>query len=153
MILTPKDMWICFKDVISEPPSLMIGNDVIERVNSFKLLGVWIQDNLKWNTRIEEITKKANKRLVYLRECRRANLSIKMGLTCHETKIRPVLEYAAAIWGGLPQYLNEEIENIQARSLRILGLPSESLLPLMQRRDNFAIREYKKNPQGCNTSM
>ena len=67
-----------------------------------------------------------------------------MGLTCYETKIRPVLEYAAAIWGGLPQYLNEEIENIQARSLRILGLSSESLLPLMQRRDNFAIREYEK---------
>ena len=36
-----------FKDVIPEPPSLMIGNNVIERVNSFKLLGVWIQDNLK----------------------------------------------------------------------------------------------------------
>ena len=75
-------MWICFKDVIPEPPSLMIGNDVIERVNSFKLLGVWIQDNLKWNTHIEEITKKANKRLFYLRECRRANLPIKVGLTC-----------------------------------------------------------------------
>ena len=41
----------------------MIGNDVIKRVNSFKMLGVWIQDNLKWNTHIEEITKKANKRL------------------------------------------------------------------------------------------
>ena len=138
-----KDMWICFKDVIPEPPSLMIGNNVIERVNSFKLLGVWIQDNLEWSTHIEEITKKANKRLFYLRECRRANLPIKVGLTCYETKIRPVLEYAAAIWGGLPQYLNEEIENIQA-SLRILGLSSQSLLPLMQRRDNFAIREYEK---------
>ena len=58
-------MWICFKDVIPEPPSFMIGNDEIERTNSFKLLGVWIQDNLKWNTHIEEITKKANKRLFF----------------------------------------------------------------------------------------
>ena len=34
---------------------------------------------------------------------------------------------------------------MQARSLRILGLPSEFLrLPLTQRRDNFAIREYEK---------
>jgi hypothetical protein len=32
-----KDMWICFKDSIPEPPSLMIGNDTIERVNYFKL--------------------------------------------------------------------------------------------------------------------
>ena len=77
-------------------------------------------------------------------ECRRENLPIKVGLTCYETKIRPVLEYATAIWGCLPQYLNEEIENIQARSLGILGLPSESLLPLMQRRDNFFIWEFEK---------
>ncbi|CAB4022081.1 Angiopoietin-1 receptor, partial [Paramuricea clavata] len=34
-----KDMWICFKAAIPEPPSLKIGNDTIERVNSFKLLG------------------------------------------------------------------------------------------------------------------
>jgi hypothetical protein len=35
-----KDMWIRFKDAIPEPPSLMIGNDTIERENSFKLLGL-----------------------------------------------------------------------------------------------------------------
>ncbi|CAB4012084.1 RNA-directed DNA polymerase from mobile element jockey [Paramuricea clavata] len=69
-----KDMWICFKAAIPEPPSLKIGNDTIERVNSFKLLGLWINNTLKWNTHIEEITKKANKRLFYLRECRRSNL-------------------------------------------------------------------------------
>ena len=85
-------------DLAYKLPPLTIGNDVIERVKSFKLLGVWIQDNLKWNTHIEEITKLASKRLFYLRECRRANLPSKVGLTCYKTKIRPVLEYAAAIW-------------------------------------------------------
>ena len=32
-----KYMWICIEDGIPEPPSLMIGNDTIDRVNSFKL--------------------------------------------------------------------------------------------------------------------
>ncbi|CAB3981096.1 RNA-directed DNA polymerase from mobile element jockey [Paramuricea clavata] len=105
-----KDMWICFKAAIPEPPSLKIGDDTIERVNSFKLLCLWINDTLKWNTHIEEITKKVNKRLFYLRECRRANLPTKVGLTCYKTKLRPVLEYAAPIWGGLPQYLTDELE-------------------------------------------
>jgi hypothetical protein len=68
----------------------MIGNDTIERVNYFKLLGLWINNILNWNTHIEETTKKANKRLFYLRECRRANLPTKVGLTCYETKLRPV---------------------------------------------------------------
>ncbi len=137
-------MWICFKAAIPEPPSLKIGDDTIERVNSFKLLGLWINNALKWNTHIEEITKKVSKRLFYLRECPRANLPTKVGLTCYETKLRPVLEYAAPIWGGLPQYLTDELESIQTRSLKIIGLPSDSLQSLEQRRDNLAIREYKK---------
>jgi hypothetical protein len=89
-----KDRRICFKDAIPEPPSLMIGND--------SRLGPWIDNILKWNTYIEEITKKANKLLFYLRECRRANLPTKVGLTCSEAKLRPVLEYATPICGGLP---------------------------------------------------
>lgn len=125
-------MWICFKETIPEPP------------NTFKLPGVWIQDDFKWNNHIEKITKKANKPLFHLRECRRVHLTSKMGLTFYETKIRHVLECAAAIWGRTPQYLNEEIENIQGRRLRIVGLPHESLPSLMKQRDNSTIREYKK---------
>ena len=66
-----KDMWICFRNDIEPPPLLTLGNDIIERVTSFKLLGVWHQNNLKWLRHVEEISKRANKRLHYLRECRR----------------------------------------------------------------------------------
>ena len=55
-----------------------------------------------------------------------------------------MLEYAAAIWGGLPQYLIDELENIQARSLRILDVPSNTVPPLKQRRDTFTTREHEK---------
>jgi hypothetical protein len=100
-----KDMWICFKAAIPEPPSLKIGDDTIERVNSFKLLGLWINNTLKWNTHIEEITKKASKRLFYLRECRRASLPTKVGLTCYETKLRPVLDMGPNMgWSGTIPY-------------------------------------------------
>ena len=81
-------MWICFIDAIPEPPSLMIDDYAIERVNSFKLLGLHVNNTLKWNTHVDEIIKKENKRLFYLRECRRPNLPAKIGLTCYETKIR-----------------------------------------------------------------
>ena len=138
-----KDMWICFRDSITEPPSLMIDDVVIERVHSFKLLGLHVNNNLKWNTHIDEIVKKANTRLFYLRECRRANLPVKVGLTCYETKIKSVLEYAAPIWGGLPQHLSDELERIQCRSLKIIGLPPDSLQTLEQRRENLAISEYR----------
>ena len=121
-----KDMWICFRDCISEPPPLTIGGETIERTSSFKLLGVWHQNTLKWNDHVKEITKKANRRMFCLRECRRANLPTKVGMTCYMTKIRPLLEYGSIVWGGIPQYLVDELESIQARSMRILGIPKDS---------------------------
>ena len=33
-----KDMWICFRKAMREPPKLMIGNNEIERVENFKFL-------------------------------------------------------------------------------------------------------------------
>ena len=55
-------MWICFKEDIPEPPVLVIiGDDTIERVKLFELLGMWWTNSLKWNKHVEEITKKANK--------------------------------------------------------------------------------------------
>ena len=114
----------------------------MEIVKSFKLLGLWCSNSLKWNKHVEEIAKKANKRLFHLRECRRANLPTEFVLTCYFTRNRSVLEYAAPIWGGLPKYLI--VENIETRSLRILAPPPDSLQSFEQRRKNLAISEYKK---------
>ena len=50
-----KDMWICFKDAIPEPPSLMIGNDTIKRENSFKLLGLWLIISLNGTPRLKKL--------------------------------------------------------------------------------------------------
>ncbi|CAB4037386.1 Hypothetical predicted protein, partial [Paramuricea clavata] len=87
-----KDMWISFTDAIPEPPRLRIGNGLIERVNAFKLFGVSFQNNLKWNAHVEEITRKANKRLYHLRECRKSQLPAEVGIITYQSKIRPILE-------------------------------------------------------------
>ena len=115
-----------------------------ERVSSYKLLGVWHQGNLKWNRHVEEMVKKANKHIFSLRECRTAKLPQEVGLTCYLTEIRSVLEYGAAIWGGLPEYLADEIESTQDRCLKILGISRDNLKSLRERRDNIAMEELKR---------
>ena len=84
-----KDMWTCFRDCISEPSPLSIDGEMIERTSSFKLLGAWFQNTLKWNDHIREITKKDNRRMFCLRECRRANLSTEIGISCYLHKSDP----------------------------------------------------------------
>ncbi len=54
-----KDMWICFTGA-SPPPPLRIGDAIIERVDNFKLLGKWLQKDLKWNKHVEETTRKTS---------------------------------------------------------------------------------------------
>ena len=139
-----KDMWICFTDSVQEPPPIQIGDDIIERVKTFKLLGVWCQDDLKWNEHIGQITRKANRRLFHLRQCMKSHLPTEVGLTTYTSKIRPILEYASPVWGGLPGYLQNEVEKVQRRSLRILGLDSDFLPTLETRRNKATSREFER---------
>jgi hypothetical protein len=46
---------------------IQIGNNIIERVITYKSLGVILSSDLKWNPHIEYIVKKANKKLYPLR--------------------------------------------------------------------------------------
>jgi hypothetical protein len=50
MALNPKktkDLWISFTDSIPEPPRIQINDKEVERLNSFKLLGLSCQNDLK----------------------------------------------------------------------------------------------------------
>ena len=117
-----KDMLLTFRKSLTTSDSLYL-NGNCGRVNVFKLLGAWFQDDLRWNHHIEEMTKKANRRLFLLRECRKANLPKDVGITLYNTKIRPLLQYASPVWGGLPNYLSEEVQRVQDRSRSIIGVP------------------------------
>ena len=89
---------------------------------------------------VEEITRKANKRLFHLRECRKPKLPVEVGIITYQSKIRPIPEYASPVWAGLPNYLRDEIERVQSRSLRILGLEKDYLKPLYERREEATSR-------------
>ena len=89
-------MWICFSIAIPEPAPLAVRDEIIERVSSHKLLGVWYQDNLKWNRHVDEMVRKANKRLFCLKRMPQSQLSTRgWSHLLYQAKIRPVLEYGA----------------------------------------------------------
>jgi hypothetical protein len=69
-----KDMWICFSESVLEPPPVYIGDELVERVDKFKLLGKGLQNNLKWNNHVETVIQKVTRQVYILRECRKANL-------------------------------------------------------------------------------
>ena len=62
-----KEMIIDFRKNVTVIPPLEINSHVFERVKCYKLLGLWIDDNLKWSTNTCYIVKKAVKRLYFLK--------------------------------------------------------------------------------------
>ena len=100
-------------------PYLMVEKTTLERVTCFKLFGLWIDDNLKWNTNTEYIVKKAAKRL-YLLNVLKSYLAPDLN-AFYTSVIRSVLEYGAHVWhGGLTGEQCQDIERIQRRALRII---------------------------------
>src|SRR5664279_3073886 len=80
------------------PTHLAINGHAVERVCTFKLLGVIISNNLRWDNHITTISSKVNSKLYFLKQLKRAGLSSRDLLSFYTTVIRPVLEYACVIW-------------------------------------------------------
>ena len=53
-----KEMLIDFRKDRTVIPAIKINDCVLEKVSSYKLLGLWIGDDLKWKTNTEYIVKK-----------------------------------------------------------------------------------------------
>lgn len=136
---------------------LTVNNCVLEVVSSHKVLGVTIQNDLKWGTHIENIIKKASKRLHILRILKRASVPPQDVLVIYASLVRSVLEYCCPVWhNNLPQYLSDLVERVQKRAFRII-LPnttySEALaelksMSLSERRGELCKKTIKKIVKG-----
>ena len=102
---------------------LCIADHHLEVVNKVKLLGVTIQNDLKWGSQVDNIMKKANGKMYMLRKLKAAGLNSQELLTVYKGYIRPLLEYAAPLWHpGLTQQQVDQVEKIQKRVCKhILG--------------------------------
>ena len=107
-----------------DPPphlDLKIGQSSLAFVSTAKGLGVWLQNDLKWDTPVHRISKNANKRLFMLR-----SLNV-LGLVNLNNRvyIRNLLEYSDIIWhSSLTSNQANQLERFQKRALRIVLGPN-----------------------------
>ena len=138
--------------------TVTIGEQVLERVEHAKMVGVTISNNITWSKHVDNIVSKAGKRLYMLYQLKRAGISQHYLVKINVSIIRPVLEYACPVWSAsLPKYLPDAIEMIQKRVLRSIhpGLHYDAILVLVglqslkKRRDNISKSYF--NRLKCNT--
>ena len=88
-----------------------------------KVLGVTLQNNLKWDLHINEIVGKASKRLHILPILKRGGVPPCDLLRVFSLLIRSILEYCCPVWhSSLPVriHLSDKREKVQKRALRII---------------------------------
>ena len=103
-------------------PYLINSNtEAIERVTVFKLLGLTVDNSLKWNNHVNSICSKASSRLYFLKQLRRSSVSVDDLLYFYCTVVRPILEYACPVWhSSLTNELSDCIERIQKRAMDVI---------------------------------
>ena len=133
---------------------VVLNNEMIQRVDTFKLLGVHISNDLKWGQHVNIISSKAASRLYFLKQLKRAGAGTGDLLCFYNTIVQPVLEYASPVWhSSLTAGQCEALESPQKRAMRII-FPhldySGSLFitkagTLEDRREMLAHRFFKRN--------
>ena len=82
-----------------QPPTptdtLLVNHSQLEKVTTFKYLGVWISSDLSWSTHVSKVCKNIRRLigLLYRRFCRYSS-----PVTLYTSYIRPHMEYAVPAW-------------------------------------------------------
>ena len=138
-------------------PGIKLRNVNIKYKDKAKYLGVILDKRLTWKDHVKDLICRANKRIGILKYIRDQNETIKTGqlITLYKSLIRPVMEYAAEVWGDASPYLKTKLDSIQhqalTKALEVNRLAHRhqvnyeaKVLPLEYRRLEKYFKFYKK---------
>ena len=109
---------MCFNNSHQHPGNLTIGDKPVSFVMEAKVLGLWIQNNLKWD---KHMLTKANRKLFMLRSLKRVGFSLEELRIVFNGYVRPVLEYGDVIWhSSITAKHTHTVESIQKRACKII---------------------------------
>ena len=102
-------------------PDLQLNNVPLPIAHEVKLLGVYIDNTISWQTHVNYILKRANRMIFILYRARQFGFAVSTMLTLYQWYIRTGLEYAAPVWHpGLTVQQQTSLERVQKRCYRIM---------------------------------
>jgi hypothetical protein len=134
---------------------LHLNNSKIDQVPTAKIVGVWLQSNLKWDKNTKELTMKAFSRISMITKLKYVGVGTDDLIDIYKLYIRSIVEYCSVVWhSSLTGELSRKLEMVQKTCLRvILGDKYESysdaleicnLKNLYERREERCISFAKK---------
>ena len=111
-----------------------LDNTILQQVSSNPYLGLTISEDLTWKTHINNISKKANSTLGFIRRNLK-NCPFECRKLAYISLVRSTLEYGSVVWDPYIQQDINAIEKVQRQAAR------------------FITKDYRSREPGCVTSM
>jgi hypothetical protein len=100
------------------PEFTMGGTDLLEVKNELKILGVIVQDDLRWGAQVKQMTTKASKKLWLLRRMKQLGIDEATITTYWKSEGRCHLEFGAPVWNGaITKSQQRDLQRVQRRAV------------------------------------
>ena len=90
-----KKLRVNFQRALSDLAQLTINGTSLKTINSYKLLGLHIQNDLKWDEHVDIITKKTTEHLYIIRTLKRSGVPDDDLISIYTSLIRSILRSGA----------------------------------------------------------
>jgi hypothetical protein len=118
-----KEMIIDFRYSSSTPSPIVLKGSNVERVPSYKYLGIVIDDKLNWHTHVDYLIKRLNTRMYCLRKLNFFHVDVKILAMFYDSVVESVWRYCLLCWGGnVAKGDGERIARIVKEAGRIIGV-------------------------------
>jgi len=105
--------------LLPSEPHIYLDGHSIDRVHSYKCLGVQVDETLSWEAHVFEVVGKVAKVLDALRRLRQICPQSTL-VTIYKSLILPHFDYCSAVWGCIGNGLSQKLEKLQNRAARII---------------------------------
>ncbi|KAK2884332.1 hypothetical protein Q8A73_020806, partial [Channa argus] len=119
----------------------------VERVSSFKYLGVHISEDLTWTPHVTQLVKKARQQLYFLRRLRKFGMSPKILSKFYSCVIESVLTNCITVWYGSSTAMDRKLlQRVVKTAQKITRTPLPSLQSIYHRRVHRRAASILKDP-------
>src|SRR5437870_1365224 len=103
------------EDIVIQP--YCFNSIVLPRDRVVKVLGIYLDEKLKWLEQVSEVSKHASRILRYSQRILRGAPREILSAT-YSVLVRPLLEYCSSVWDPYLQCQIDQLEMIQRRAIR-----------------------------------
>uniref|UniRef100_A0AAV2KMJ4 Alkylated DNA repair protein AlkB homologue 8 N-terminal domain-containing protein n=1 Tax=Knipowitschia caucasica TaxID=637954 RepID=A0AAV2KMJ4_KNICA len=127
-------MIVDFRKSTVPPPPPSVMDSPITSVESFRFLGTTITQDLKWEPTISSLIKKAQQRMYFLRQLRKAKLPAQMLVQFYTAIIESILTSSITVWfAGATVRDKQRLQRIVRSAEEVIGRSLPSLQDLSAR--------------------